>query len=483
MKKHLALLLCCTLSAATLASCGSATVDETTEQTTPAEAVTETEIETEPELTDSLPPDLTFDGMSVDFLTDAYNELYSPIFVEDQTGDVLNDARYETELYVEDRLNITIAETIPAADPFATDGEIKNLITSGDTTYEIMSNMDRFIINGTLNGYFYATSDVPNLDLSAPYWNPKTTSRFLVGEKTFFTMNSFSMFSFANTNAILMNLDLATDLGMPDLYEIVLSGGWTYPKMEEFAITAAVDTNGDGEVDAGDQFGLIFSNPKSGWLNAVVGSACYDEIMHKDENNFFVYEISEKLVSAMEMFYNLYHATPHVYQKGTNPKDTDTLFFDTRLYMLSELREAEHEILVLPIPKFDEAQEDYHCRTYDTYFTMVPVTCSNLELTGATLEVLSCEAYKNLMPAYIDTTLTQKLVHNEESSALIQLILESRTISIAEAFLFDWWGDAVVFDSYFARGNASPASYIASKEKGVKNRIDKYNEFFSGEME
>ncbi len=70
--------------------------------------------------------------------------------------------------------------------------------------------------------------------------------------------------------------------------------------------------------------------------------------------------------------------------------------------------------------------------------------------------------------------------HSEASSEMVRMILESRIISIAEAFLFDWWGDQVVYDTYILGNNASPASYIASKEKAVKSQIDEYNEFLGG---
>ncbi len=486
MKKYITLSLLIAMLLATLASCGGGEGAETTADTTADGAATETVAETEPELTDALPADLTFNGADVGFLTNTYNELYCPIFMHEQTGDVLNDARFQTKLYLEERLDVVVTEDYVEGAPDNMNTTTKNLIASGDDTYDILTNMDRFVIATTLENMYYAASDLPYVDLDAEYWNPKTTSRFLVGEKVFFTLSSFNLYSYCRAATVMVNRELATNLQIPDLYTTVKEGKWTYDLMDSYAAQAYVDTNGDGAVDEGDQFGMSMSTGKNSWITAMVGAGCYDEIMHKDDNNFFVYGVSEKMIDVMEMIYQMNNAAPYVCNAaipsllgGATLDQVVSLFHETTLTNMNTYRELEYELLLLPVPKYEETQTDYNCRTYDTYFTMVPVTCADLNLAGAVLECLSCEAHKNLLPAYVDVTLQQKLAHNEETAEMVELILNSRTISIAEAFLFSTWGNDPVHINYITKNNASPASYIASKESAVKTEIDKYNTFFS----
>ncbi len=477
MKKFITLSLLIALFLSTFASCGGGEGTASTTDTTAGNGdTTETIAETEPELTDALPVDLQFDGADVGFLTGTYNELYCPIFMHEQTGDVLNDARFQTKMYLEDRLNVVVTEDYIEGAPDNMNNTTKNMIAAGEDTYDILTNMDRFIIATTLENMYYAASDLPYMDLEAEYWNPKTTSRFLVGEKVFFTLSSFNLYSYARAATVMVNMDLATDLQIPDLYTTVMDGKWTYDLMDSYAAQAYVDTNGDGAVNEGDQFGTSIHTNKNSWITAVVGANCYDEVMHKDQNNFFVYDISEKMVDVLEMIYVMNNQS-YVTIGGLDK--VISLFHETVLASMTSYRELEYELLLLPVPKYEETQKDYSCRTYDSYFTMVPVTCGNLELAGAVLECLACEAYKNLLPAYIDVTLQQKLSHNAETAEMIELILNSRTISIAEAFLFSTWGNDPVYQNYINGNNESPASYIASKESAVQKEIEKYNNFFS----
>ncbi len=194
MKKFVTLSLLISLLLSTLASCGDSGT-ETTADTTADAAATETAVETEPELTDALPADLTFNGTDVGFLTGTYNELSCPIFMPEQTGDVLNDARFQTKLYLEERLDVAITEDYIEGAPDNMNNTTKNMIAAGEDTYDILTNMDRFVIATTLENMYYATSDLPYVALDAEYWNPKTTSRFLVGEKVFFTLSSFNLYS------------------------------------------------------------------------------------------------------------------------------------------------------------------------------------------------------------------------------------------------------------------------------------------------
>ena len=67
-------------------------------------------------VSDSLPDDLNYEGNSVIFYTNPYTP-YACNFVEELTGDMLNDARYNTEAAVEERLNVAVEEEYGDQDP------------------------------------------------------------------------------------------------------------------------------------------------------------------------------------------------------------------------------------------------------------------------------------------------------------------------------------------------------------------------------
>ncbi len=474
MKKNIAMLILVALLTSSLLSCGNGTeeVAETTDNT----AQTETVQETETELMDSLPEGMDLQGESVNFFSDNYGGVYSTIFVEEETGEILNDAKYHLKLAVEERLNVSLTETL-GADVWASDNQIKQLVTAGDTTYDIMTNMDRFIIANVQNGLFYATSDMPYVDLQAVYWNPTATNLFQIGEKTYMTMSSFNLYGIKNTAMVLMDMDMAKDLGMPNMYKTVLDGKWTYDMMASLAEKAYVDANGDGQADVDDTFGLLLGN-KASPMMAIVGCGSYEEVISHDEASNFTYNVTEHFINVLQKSYDLFQVKTYIQSTEKFPFVAgQALFVEASLAFLDNVREAEQEFLVLPMPKYDEAQATYYCRTYDSYFSMVPVTCQKLDAVGAVLEALACEGYKNLIPAYVETTLQKKYADNQETSALIQMCVKNRTIFLAEAFMFDLWGDVAVH-AYVTGTNASPASFIAKQESKTVKEIEKINKTF-----
>ena len=471
--KKLSLILALAILASAALSCGETVTNEVTTLTDEVEPVEENP--------DPLPEDLAFDGQTVNFYSCdyIYNRDYAVNFVTEENGEVLNDAQYYTELWVEDRLGIEIVETLgpEVVDDF--DAEIRSLIMAQDTTYDIYTNMDRYMITAVMNGMFIATSDLPHVNLDAEYWNPKATSRFSVGHKIYYTMTSFNLCSYSNTNAIFMNADIADEMRLDGIYDLVRDGKWTYDKLKEYAQAAYRDLNGNTAPDLGDQFGFCPGSGKNAWVNAVVGAGLSDDIMHKDSNDYFVYELSDKMYDVLEMYYNLVHEQ-YVYNGEGEVKfeETPHLFHDGKLSDMLGYRELEYDFSVLPIPKYYESQDSYYCRTYDTFFTMAPTTCTKTELCGAALEALSYKAHTDLLPAYINDTLQVKLVRDEESAEMIRIALDTRTISLAEAYMFSLWGNYNLYSNYICGTNSSPASYIDSVKAQTEAKIDEMNTTF-----
>lgn len=53
-------------------------------------------------------------------------------------------------------------------------------------------------------------------------------------------------------------------------------------------------------------------------------------------------------------------------------------------------------------------------------------------MTGALLEALNCEYYKVVRPKYIDVSLKTKIARDDNSAAMLDLILSSRTVDIGD---------------------------------------------------
>ena len=115
MKKTVCLLLCLLMAGSLLASCGNGDAETKQTETKPsADSNTDTESESveETESFDPGLPDMNFDGRTFSFLTKSaatYNEwAETSLFSEGTNGEVLNDAVYTRNAYVEETYNCKI---------------------------------------------------------------------------------------------------------------------------------------------------------------------------------------------------------------------------------------------------------------------------------------------------------------------------------------------------------------------------------------
>jgi hypothetical protein len=81
---------------------------------------------------------------------------------------------------------------------------------------------------------------------------------------------------------------------------------------------------------------------------------------------------------------------------------------------------------VLPLPKFDEEQDDYYT-TFDNTSSLIVVlsTCTATEKVGATLELMAAEAYKQVTPAYFEICLQGKYSDEPADAEMYDRIIKS----------------------------------------------------------
>lgn len=92
------------------------------------------------------------------------------------------------------------------------------------------------------------------------------------------------------------------------------------------------------------------------------------------------------------------------------------------------MRGVETDFGIIPYPKYDENQSEYHSRARYYFPSVVPATCQDTDFVGYMLETLNYESYKTVIPAYYETALKTKYSRDAESSGKLDLIFASRRI-------------------------------------------------------
>ena len=148
------------------------------------------------------------------------------------------------------------------------------------------------------------------------------------------------------------------------------------------------------------------------------------------------------------------------------------LFYGEVLSYVVNIREMETAFGVLPIPKYDELQEDYYtyCNAISSTAT-VPKTSEDLGMITSVLEGMAIQSFIQVTPAYYDIALSRKYTRDDESAEMLDIALANRVYDIGR--IYSLGGIGSIFQTLAASGSTDFASSLASKEKAAKKTLER----------
>lgn len=433
--KNLTLFLALLLTAQ-MTACGTSETAQDTAETAETTAVTETAAETvdDGKVYDDL-GDITFDGQDFHMWL-AYEEL-TGYNMEEQTGEVFDDAVFDRNLAVEERLDVKLIFTASEHD-FGGGGyakgceDIKNYVLSNDTTYDVYQQVQHRGIPGLIaEGYFVDWKTVPNVNLTKPYWHLNAIEEINFGSRIYMLTGFYENSIMSSQSCVYFNKNILTNAQVAFPYDAVLDGTWTYDKFMEIIHGTAQDLNGDGKMELKNDLygyvGRLWNSPYAMFIS--MGG----DMLAKGEGNVPVDVINtERNIDIVDRILALENPA-----EGTciisdtqemirmfHDSETATIHGELR-YSYENFRDMDDDFGFVPPPKFDEKQEGYHSWIrHSAPLSYIPITNTDLAFTGAVLEILAMESFNRVTPAYFDTVLTAKIARDTQSEAMIPVILE-----------------------------------------------------------
>ena len=134
---------------------------------------------------------------------------------------------------------------------------------------------------------------------------------------------------------------------------------------------------------------------------------------------------------------------------------------------------------IVPLPKYDENQDNYITSLVSQlfYFT-IPTTSSseNAARTATVYEAMTHESYASIIPVYYGNVVEQKGLRNEDSIAMLEILRKTREVDVAT--IFNWSGTLrSALNKKLFNGNASAASTIEENKNKLQSEMDKFFEF------
>ena len=488
IKRMVAAFLAGLLLVGSLSAC--ATGSEDTE--TKAEGTTSTETETE--LTDNLPSDLNYGGDEIVFLSrDREGWTDREIWVEGLTGEPINDAVFERNKAVEERLNVKIVN-IPEdnMDAYYIVNRVITAVQSGSKEYDVLGASCWTTLGQTVKGTFANLRDSAYIDFDQPWWSDGLNDATLYKGTQYVLAGSMLLSIYRFAYATVFNQKLFDDAGEKYLYEYVEDGTWTLDKQISLVPTFHRDNGNMVQDEDGDIYGFISTQHISVdpyW------SCCEVDILSRDENDDFqivfdsgkLYEVAEKV---LELYYktddsafilDTYGYDGHMdgccemFAAGKGAMATVRIMGLER----ETVRSMSDKFGIVPMPKFDEQQQEYHTMLHDQFTVIaVPTTVQDdrLDEVGAVLEALSSTAYRIVKPVYYEETLRTKIAQDPQSSAMMELIIESLTTDSGIFYTDALGGFQNAFrDIVLSKQNTVTSRYKSSAkmlEKKLKNMMN-----------
>ncbi len=491
-KRIISLTIASMLALIPVVSCGNSTGPGTIDDTTASggEATTSAAIQKE---TSGVPEGTNLEGEQISIWYTTASVSVAETYVDlnpDMTGDILDDATYEMNRAVEDKLNCELVFFNSEITTDQTGAEAQKLVLAGDTTYDVFHLVQWNAAKLASEGIYYNMKNAPYLSLDKPWWNAAYMEEMVVGDNALFALvGDYCVDRTRTLNCVYYNKDMYEDFykDPDDLYNVVLDGKWTIEKYRQICTDAYSDLNNDGIIDLDDRLGSTvndYNNIDSFFYAAGLRAT------KRDSNGIPSFCINnERTVTAVEKFYELVFETDGMYFSGPlyedDVKNRDkfeegtAMFLPGFFYTSEAMREMKSDFGIVPFPKLDEAQENYVSDVHDIIRLMfLPANCQKVDAVCAVLEEMSFIGYHDVLPAYYDVLMKNKYARDDVSAEMLDIIRENCSPDFAHIYDFNSVG--YVGRKLIQQKSDNFASYYAeiipAGEQELAKIIEQYTE-------
>ena len=354
-------------------------------------------------------------------------------FTEGYTGVAINDEIYERSIYISEKYNVDFEYSYSVS--FAFDNCV-TAMSAGEDQYDLILPGVAKALEWASRGFLTEVNSIPNLDLSADWWNQDFLEASSVEHKNYSLIGSMNILAYDSAAAGFFNKDVVETYQMENPYDLVNNNQWTMEKLFDMAKEVPGDHNGDSTMDWNDRY--ILSVNSYAALTFSYGA----DIQLSSKNDQDIPEILSLNPGFIDHFQNMVEKiskNPDVfYAEGygteNRTKYPQEMFFDDRIFFCDGTmanaaiygREDVNYGLV-PLPKASSDQQNYGSFIHygHSSVTVVPAAARNKERTGHILEDIAYYSHYYLYPVYLEETVKTRYMRDPEASKNVDLVLNS----------------------------------------------------------
>ncbi len=402
------------------------------------------------------------------------------------SGEVINNGLYNRNAAIEARYNAEIAY-VQIEGAAAGIGELRNSVMANDASYDAVISC---LLGGALStaateGILQNLLEVPHLQLDQNHYSTLLNNGLQLNGRMYYTTGDFAPSIYQSPFCIFLNQKLLNDYDIKtDFFTLVRDGKWTLDELYAVTKGQAQDLNQDGSLYAEDDFFGLAHHGITLTTNAFLCGAGIKLSEEKDGTlivdimNEHTITVTDKLTDVMEEcnWNDMGMVEAGAFKEGR----ALALCHQTGTASV-HLRDMEDDFIILPMPKYEEAQDSYYSlfNAWNDAFLSVPVT-ADAEFSGFMTEALALYSRTYLRPLAYETTMKDKAVRDEDSAAMLDIIYDTIYLDFNVLYNFggttDMMRDVIVNDKDFA-------SSYQKNEKTMNKAIADFTETWNREIE
>ncbi len=469
------LLLCSMLLGTALTSCSNSSDIGSTDATTAND--TQVDIAETTEAAPIGPEIVDYDGYTFRIRSNR-NEDNAKIDVDEETGDLINDAVYARNRKIEADYNIDIELTHDTE----LSTNLPTFVTANEDFADIVFLGVRHIFPMAQNDYLINWNEVDDIMLNAEWWDERAYDQLSIGDKFYTLYGDISTEDEILTLVPFYNKTMYNEYGFDNAYDMVDSGTWTFDKFWEYVSAVSADIDGDGSMTVADRFGLITEYSAFTYFYAGAGY----KTIEKSGDGFKLNTSTEKafnIVEKMSVIATEKNLHSLICDDGTVSGSYETgdqifnegraLFSTGTLKGFVDLRAVEGDYGVLPIPKYEESQDGYYnLVSWNAPALILPATVSDTARSSIISDALAYYSMLNINDLFFNVFLDEKATRDEESKEMLDIIFATKSYDL------DWYASVSGFTTLLGNiaksGQNNFASEYAKIETSAQAKLDEF---------
>ena len=480
------LILCVSI----LGACGSGSggAADTFKTNSPDESVQNDDI---PENTEAagLPPGLPVSDMEGKEITLGLTNWsnYFPlsiqdIEVEELTGEAINDAAFNRNIFMEQTFNCKINTVVFPGNTEALTN-LRKQVKAGDDTLDLVFFRAIGMMPPLTDNLLHDFGDMPYVNIDDPWWNKGSIEAMSIGGKVYSLLGDYSKTVWSCVWLTYFNKDLVSDFALENPYQLVRDGKWTFNKMYEMGKQVAADLNGDGKMGTvDDRVGFMHINNTATALFNGFG----EKLVDIDANGLPYISLGKEsaiskaihiteILSDHDVFLNAHMRTndAYIYEAGMFVWG-QSLFSLGGVYYAPEMRAMEQMFGLLPYPKYDENQTEWFNPIHAAAIPLitVPITNGDLDKMGLFIDAFTYQGHTNIRPQFYDVMLQRKVARDDESEEMLNFIFDNIFMDIGEAY--DFGGIYGNFNTMVCSNKTAIAAWLEKNTAKIEKEINKF---------